>query len=256
MKIGIFYFSATGNTADLAKVMKSTLENKHHIVELRKLEDGWFENYNDFDFFIFGAPKHCEYMPLFFLNWLKQNVSKCDKSIEAAVFINGGSSIKAGFKKIINILKPKNINVKASKTIKMTNNFFLPPFDKFDGGDATVNCKAAEKVAEEFAMDISNGKMELEKAKFVMEKICKYTSYVYGKSTKKMARKFSTSSKCNKCGTCVRSCPENNIAIKDGNIVFGDNCVVCARCLNICPMNAILYKGKEVKQYRLKIKEI
>ena len=54
MKIGIFYFSATGNTADLAKVMKSTLENKHHIVELRKLEEGWFKNYNDFDFFIFG----------------------------------------------------------------------------------------------------------------------------------------------------------------------------------------------------------
>jgi len=45
MKIGIFYFIATGNTADLAKIMKSTLENKHHIVQLRKFEEGWFKQY-------------------------------------------------------------------------------------------------------------------------------------------------------------------------------------------------------------------
>ena len=105
MKIGIFYFSATGYTAALAKVMKSKLENKSHIVELRMFEDGWFKNYYDFDFFIFGTPKHYEYIPLFFLNWIKDNLSKCDKTTDAAIFINGAADLNSGFKKMINFLK-------------------------------------------------------------------------------------------------------------------------------------------------------
>ena len=71
----VSYTHLTGNTADLAKVMKSTLESKHNIVEIRKFEEGWFKNYNDFDFFIFGSPKHYEYIPLFFLNWIQDNLS-------------------------------------------------------------------------------------------------------------------------------------------------------------------------------------
>ena len=256
MKIGIFYFSATGNTAALAKVMKSKLENKSHIVELRKFEDGWFKNYKDFDFFIFGTPKHYEYIPLFFLNWIKDNLSKCDKTTDAAIFINGAADLNSGFKKMINILKDKNINVKATKTIKMANNYFLPPFDKFDKGQSILSCQAGEKVAEQFAMDINNGEMKLEKANVILENMCKNVSYIFGKKTNKMPKKFSTSSKCNKCGICVRKCPENNISIKNGRIVFEDKCIVCARCMNICPMNAILYKGKEIKQYKLKMKEI
>ena len=256
MKIGIFYFSATGNTAALAKIMKSTLENKSHIVELMKFEEGWFKNYNDFDFFIFGTPKHYEYIPLFFLNWIKDNLSKCDKTTDAAIFINGAADLNSGFKKMINILKDKNINVKATKTIKMANNYFLPPFDKFDKGQSILSCQAGEKVAEQFAMDINNGEMKLEKANVILENMCKNVSYIFGKKTNKMLKKFSTSSKCNKCGICVRKCPENNISIKNGRIVFEDKCIVCARCMNICPMNAILYKGKEIKQYKLKMKEI
>lgn len=69
----------------------------------------------------------------------------------------------------------------------------------------------------------------------------KYVSYFFGKKTNKMPKNFSTSSKFNKCGTCVRNCPENNIIIKDGKIVCEDKCIVCTRC------NAIFYKGKEVK---------
>ncbi|MBC5624923.1 hypothetical protein H8S10_05570 [Clostridium sp. NSJ-49] len=256
MKIGIFYFSATGNTADLAKVMKSTLESKHNIVEIRKFEEGWFKNYNDFDFFIFGSPKHYEYIPLFFLNWIQDNLSECDKPTDAAIFINGAADLNSGFKKMINILKSKNINVKATKTIKMSNNYFLPPFDKSYKEPLISSCETGEEIARKFAIDINNGKMQLEKTNFLLENMCKDVSYFFGKKSNKVAKNFSTSIKCNKCGTCVRSCPENNIFIKDGKIVFGDKCITCARCLNICPMNAILYKGKEIKQYKLKMKEI
>ena len=259
MKIGIFYFSGTGNTKALVNVIKATLEKESNEVEVRNIADGWFENYDDYDFFSFWSPKYYEYIPLFFLNFLKKNISKCSKPIDGAVFLSAGGEFHCGYKQIISILRDKNINIKATKTIKMVNNYSLPPFDKFSSSteeEQIASCKSGEKTAEKFALDIVNGEMEIETANYFVEKICYGVAYIYGKKGGKVPRSFSVSEKCIKCGACVRGCPQENIIIKDGKITFDDNCIVCSRCLNICPTNAILYKGKEVEQYKLRLKEI
>jgi Pyruvate/2-oxoacid:ferredoxin oxidoreductase delta subunit len=56
--------------------------------------------------------------------------------------------------------------------------------------------------------------------------------------------------KCTACAMCVKLCPENNIALKDGRAVLGDRCESCQRCVAFCPNRAIYVPGKPSVQYR------
>lgn len=58
--------------------------------------------------------------------------------------------------------------------------------------------------------------------------------------------------KCTRCGLCVKSCPEKNIAFENGNISFGHRCDMCMRCSFDCPAQAIrigLLEGWKVHRY-------
>lgn len=55
------------------------------------------------------------------------------------------------------------------------------------------------------------------------------------------AKKFSVSDECIGCGLCAKSCPLNNIKIVDKKPVWGDNCTHCVACINRCPKHAIEY---------------
>jgi MinD superfamily P-loop ATPase len=52
--------------------------------------------------------------------------------------------------------------------------------------------------------------------------------------------KIRVNDNCNGCGACTRNiCFIDNIKIKDGVAVIGDDCLACGRCTEICPNNAI-----------------
>ena len=53
------------------------------------------------------------------------------------------------------------------------------------------------------------------------------------------ANAFTASSACIGCGQCVKRCPMNNVAIKDGKPVWGRNCTHCMACICYCPVSAI-----------------
>ena len=55
---------------------------------------------------------------------------------------------------------------------------------------------------------------------------------------------------CIGCGQCVKRCPMNNVAIKDGKPVWGRNCTHCMACICYCPVSAIEYGKKSVGQPR------
>jgi ferredoxin len=48
-----------------------------------------------------------------------------------------------------------------------------------------------------------------------------------------------TNNACVHCGKCVNYCPVHNISLKDGKIVFGDNCQNCFACIQRCDRMAI-----------------
>ena len=58
------------------------------------------------------------------------------------------------------------------------------------------------------------------------------------------AKAFYTLDTCIGCGKCERVCPMNNVHIKDGKPVWGDNCTHCMACICGCPSEAVEY-GKQ-----------
>ena len=56
--------------------------------------------------------------------------------------------------------------------------------------------------------------------------------------------------RCTKCMLCVKDCPEGNIELRDGTIVFGNRCDLCLRCIHHCPTEAIQIDTKTLKTVR------
>jgi uncharacterized protein (DUF362 family)/NAD-dependent dihydropyrimidine dehydrogenase PreA subunit len=49
---------------------------------------------------------------------------------------------------------------------------------------------------------------------------------------------------CNLCKSCIKTCPENAISIRDGKLhIDNDKCVRCLCCVEVCPETALRYRG-------------
>jgi len=71
--------------------------------------------------------------------------------------------------------------------------------------------------------------------------------YVYGRRT----RRFHATQKCNGCGKCSEICPDDAIRIVDGRPVWvKERCYRCLACIHRCPMEAIEFGRSTVKKER------
>lgn len=61
---------------------------------------------------------------------------------------------------------------------------------------------------------------------------------------------FRVDDACIGCGRCVKSCPLNNIILRDKKPVWGENCTHCMACICYCPVEAIEYGKKSVGKPR------
>ena len=61
---------------------------------------------------------------------------------------------------------------------------------------------------------------------------------------------FYAGDQCVSCGKCAELCPLNNITLKDGKPVWGENCTHCMACICRCPVEAIEYGKKSAGKPR------
>ena len=241
MRIGIFYFSGTGNTELIAKFIGNGLINRGNSVEYFKIEDILNNNMvidiSQYDMVGVGHPvlgfgatgiadKFSKYMP----NG-NNKPAFVFKTASSHHYLNQGAS-----KTIIRNMKKNGYDVFHNSIIAMACNWFLKYEDTF----IKQLFEAAEVKTERIAEEINNKEKRILKINPILSGIFSVAYYLEEHvGAKQYAKNIKVSDKCTKCKKCLNSCPSRNISEADGKITFGKNCVWCMRCAYICPVNAL-----------------
>ncbi len=230
---GILYFSSTGNSLFIAKVLKDKIGGK--IVYIPTYNG----NGGEFDRLFIVTPIHSFGMPSPVFDLL----FKLDKTKEIIVIQNyGGMAGGADFLFYDYAKLRLGLNVISVYKIKMTENFTLhftvPRFYQ------NFQLKKCKKRIEAVVQKILKGEYHIPKKKKTRERV-----YLKNKSNWHLiGKRFKTTEKCTKCGKCAQICPVKNICVEN-NVVFGDRCIACLGCYHRCPNKAITYHDKN-KKYR------
>jgi ferredoxin len=238
MKTLLYYFSGTGNTLMLARLLAKELDNTE-IINIAACKESPVAPQAErigifFPVYAFGPPR----MVIDF-------IKKLEVAEGTYVFsmVNYGSAGGPVTLKILkSLLAEKGIKLNAGFGAAMPSNYI--PF-----GQAEPQEKQSKKfiaAAEEISRMVQIIKEAPEsyfyKASFIPLFFAKWCSKLFIKECPKDAAKFYATDKCTSCGTCVKVCPVGNIKLLDGRPVWGRNCEQCLACLQWCPEVAVQRK--------------
>lgn len=241
-KIGVYYFSGTGNTEIVARMLASALQSDDvNMVELRKVEDVTRGKINlaidGYDIIGIGHPVLGFGSPGIMRNFIKNFPSGGGKKVfifkTAADFhwINYDASGP-----LINILRAKGYDVLNDTLLAMPSNFLI----RFEDNMCRQLYEALPEKILKLSEDILNEERWELPMNGLLRVICRIMNFGEDRiGAKVFGRGLRASSKCNGCRKCIKNCPVENIAMPKGEIVFGNNCIMCMRCVYACPQNAI-----------------
>lgn len=240
-RIGIFYFSGTGNTEIIARLLSESYERKQIEVELFRIED--IVNHkkllivNDFDMIGVGHPV-LGFGASGITDQFAQMLPHCPekkafvfKTASSPHYLNHGASDT-----VIHTMEEKGYRVFHNSILAMPCNWFI----KYDDQLNKQLYEAAVKKVEKIVADTLNEKEQHLKINGFLSKVLRILYYGeehYG--AKYFAKGLTTYDNCNRCKKCVRNCPTHNISETAGQISFGSNCIWCMRCIYACPNHAI-----------------
>lgn len=244
-KIGIFYFSGTGNTEIVANLLTKEFKNRGVNTEITKIEDILKNNVSfepeKYDIIGMGFCIHAFNAPRIFFKFVRRLPVVKDKKTfifkcSADLFMKGGTTTM-----VRNRLKEKGYTVFYEDLFLMPSNFIMLYNDELIKQLYT----AAVLRASLFSEEILSGKVNLQKNGLIPRFITWFVSGTESMGAPHFAKDLEVRKSCNLCGVCIRNCPTNNISLKGDKITFGWNCVTCLRCVYRCPEKAIsprLYK--------------
>lgn len=243
-KIGIFYFSGTGNTEIIARLLAESYERNQVEVELFRIED--VVNHkktsviNDFDLIGVGHPV-LGFGASGITDQFAQMLPSCPgkkafvfKTASSPHYLNQGASDR-----VIQTMEAKGYRVFHNSIIAMPCNLYI----KYDDQLNKQLYQAAVKKVERIVTDTLSVQEQHLKINGVLSKLLRVLYYGeehYG--AQYFAKGLAASTNCTHCKKCVRDCPTNNISEAEDGISFGSNCIWCMRCIYACPNHAIKAK--------------
>ncbi len=241
----ILYFSATGNSRYIAKLLAKSLGDE--AVDAGRL----MKEYNMRRFFsekpyVFVSPVYAWRFPKIFEEFME--CCRFNDSKRAYFVLTCGGDIGVAGKYIEKFAKAKGFEYMGTSEVVMPDNYLImfdPPPKELD--EKTIG--EAEKRAFELASRIAENKPFDKQKSTIKGHICSdivtpmfYKFYI-------SADKFYSTDACISCGVCAESCVLNNIKLEEGRPAWGDKCTHCVACISRCPVGAIEY-GKSTNGRR------
>jgi len=253
MKTTIYYFTGTGNSLKIAKILSEKLDECELIPIAKVWEDDHLVSSTEKVGFVF--PLYWAGLPKIVYDFLsKIELTKSDYFF--AVVTNAGDINSTPLYQIETILNAKSKALSAGFYIKMPNNYIIG-FDVHSEArqkeffeEAIKNIEIIRKTVEENENNL--GKDIFEKRRIKSEKFNKnFRDNVYGSD-----KSFYAEDTCTSCGICVNICPVNNITLVEGIPQWQHKCQQCLACINFCPEKCIQFGDKTLKTQRYHHPEI
>lgn len=240
METTIFYFSATGNSLQIARSITEEIDNAI-MLPMTKKTINEVKGSVGFIFPIYfnGLPR---LVKIFIENLYISPNTYC-----FAVANSGGTKSNT-LGTVNDILISKGLSLSFSEEIKMPTNYIIAhtPLNKVKVEKLISKAVIQAKV---IAKSISNRKLKPVKYKSKFwSKIVNY-NFLY-KNADKWDEKFVTNNKCTGCGLCSNVCPVNNIKLENKLPLWQHKCEKCLACINWCPHKAIEYGKNTIKRDR------
>ena len=239
----IFYFSGTGNSLHVAKVIASAQKQKLASVaveygNLEKVEYTFIKG----EMLGFIFPVYAWAPPKMVIEFIKKMNIKGETPYTFSISTCGGTEGNTTHL-VKKALAEKGLKLDSAFTLKMPSNYII-------GMDATSPEKEREilQAAEKRIAEINESLAQRLSAEYQLIKGDKpviKTALVaplfntFALSTKQ----FYVTDACTRCKLCEKVCPVHTITVNE-KPSWGKNCTQCLACLNRCPAHAIQYGEK------------
>ena len=250
-KAMVYYFSGTGNSLTVAKMLAERLGGD--LVPIASAVDGK-EIHSVADVIGITFPVYYADLP----NIVRRFAGKLDCAETAYVFgvATYGGAAGASLRSLSRILESRGKPPAAGFGVHMPQNAFRKPWERklaiLQSAEKRIDFVARSVEARKTGMHYANLPLQIILTPFQgllqrmtarsLEEVSN-TPSSSGLTVEQLIplsdRSFAVNKRCNGCGTCVRVCPVNNIEIVDETPVWLNRCENCLACHNWCPQEAI-----------------
>lgn len=253
MKTTLFYFSATGNSLQLARDVAANLGNCELVSIATAMADGTCASSSErigfvFPVFAWGLPR----MVQDFVARVELPHAKYLFAISTCVAIPGNTLGELAAR-----LKAKGLRLHAGFAVGAARSSLMK-LNRLDqiiirlNGHREKPRRGEDRLSEMVDHIRASRVLPPEKSGWAANI---FGSMLHGpalKAFKTSDAQFVVSETCKGCGNCAKLCPRGNIRLTDGRPAFTHNCELCHACIQWCPQFAIRHPGFDTnpRQYR------
>ena len=233
-KLGIVYFSPTGSTKKVMRIVSKAFDLKLEDYDLTDyLQRDTKITFTENDFVIFGIPVFGGRVPVTMTKRL-ENIAG-NKTATAIIATYGNHEYNGALLELKNLVERRGFKVIGAAAFVTEHSVVR-----------TVATGRPNQADEEFIIDF--GKALLKKITAIRSLSEEADLHVSGKIPfimKSPGRKYikipmvpKFTTECNHCKACVKACPEGAISFENPKVTDKNLCIRCMRCIRVCPNNA------------------
>ncbi|MDF2587139.1 MAG: hypothetical protein K0S41_980 [Anaerocolumna sp.] len=236
-KVLIHYFSGTGNTYHMVKVIGEKLIQSGYEVVYKNMENKVQVPIDEYNLHIFAYPIYAFGTPSIVLNYMRK--LKTNKNSNAAIICTCYEFEGQSLHHTTHLLKLRNFNVTFTDVALYPANWteIVNPSDEVKQKEMIIN---TDNQLDEFIDKIINTKVTKKKCKPIH---LLWTWFLfllfYFLGRRFLGKLFIADSSCNSCKMCIHNCPVKAIKLNKGKPKWNWKCENCQRCINVCPKKSI-----------------